>query len=71
MSSINQSISNSVPKALMAIDQDSYVPQQTAIGPYHYRRPEMHEMERYKLGASKWMQKQLHNLRFEDVVTIL
>lgn len=31
-----------VPKLLMASDPDSYVPQQVAIGPYHYWRPELY-----------------------------
>ena len=43
----------SVPKLLMASDPDSYVPQQVAIGPYHYWRPELYEMQRYKIAAAK------------------
>ncbi|XP_054782602.1 putative UPF0481 protein At3g02645 [Prosopis cineraria] len=57
-----------VPKLLMVSDPDSYVPQQVAIGPYHYWRPELYEMERYKLAAAKRFQKQLQNLRLEKFV---
>ena len=49
----------SVPKTLMFSDPDSYTPQEVAIGPYHYWRPELYEMERYKLAAAKRAQR--HN----------
>ncbi|KAJ1410074.1 hypothetical protein SESBI_22310 [Sesbania bispinosa] len=58
-----------VPKLLMASDPDSYVPQQVAIGPYHYWRPELYEMQRYKLAAAKRFQKQLHTtLKLDNLV---
>lgn len=38
-----------VPKLLMASNPDCYVPQQVAIGPYHYWCPELYEMQRYKV----------------------
>ncbi|XP_020535269.1 putative UPF0481 protein At3g02645 [Jatropha curcas] len=57
-----------VPKILMTTDPDSYTPQQVAIGPYHHWRPEVYEMERYKLAAAKRTQKQLRNLKFENLV---
>lgn len=57
-----------VPKTLMASDPDSYTPQQVAIGPYHYWRSELYEMERYKLAAAKRTQKQLEGLKFQDLV---
>ncbi|KAA8540525.1 hypothetical protein F0562_024556 [Nyssa sinensis] len=57
-----------VPKTLMASDPDSYIPQQVAIGPYHYWRPELYEMERYKLSAAKRTQKQLQCLKFQHLV---
>ncbi|KAJ1429156.1 hypothetical protein SESBI_08511 [Sesbania bispinosa] len=58
-----------VPKLLMASDPDSYVPQQVAIGPYHYWRPELYEMQRYKLAAAKRFQKQLHtSLKLDNLV---
>ncbi|XP_054781522.1 putative UPF0481 protein At3g02645 [Prosopis cineraria] len=59
-----------VPKLLMVCDPDSYVPQQVAIGPYHYWRPELYEMQRYKLAAARRFRK--HHLqnhhKFEDLV---
>lgn len=58
-----------VPKTLLSSDPDSYTPQLVAIGPYHYWRPELYEMERYKIAAAKRVQKKLHNnLQFEDLV---
>ncbi|KAK7273254.1 hypothetical protein RIF29_14303 [Crotalaria pallida] len=57
-----------VPKPLMAIDQNCYVPQQVAIGPYHYWRQELYEMERYKLAAAKRYRKKLQSLKLEHVV---
>ncbi|KAL3528921.1 hypothetical protein ACH5RR_008243 [Cinchona calisaya] len=58
----------SVPKTLMASDPDCYVPQQIAIGPYHHWRPELYEMERYKIASAKRTQKQLQSLKFQNVV---
>ncbi|XP_061344250.1 putative UPF0481 protein At3g02645 [Gastrolobium bilobum] len=57
-----------VPKSLMVCDPDSYIPQLVAIGPYHYWRQELHEMERYKLAAAKRFQKQLQSLKLEHLV---
>ncbi|KAF7843218.1 putative UPF0481 protein [Senna tora] len=57
-----------VPKLLMVSDPESYVPQEVAIGPYHYWRPELYEMERYKLAAAKRFQKQLQNQKLEHLV---
>ncbi|OMP01470.1 hypothetical protein COLO4_11836 [Corchorus olitorius] len=58
-----------VPKTLLSSDPDSYTPQEVAIGPYHYWRPELYEMERYKLAAAKRIQKNLcNNLQFDDLV---
>ncbi|XP_060192343.1 putative UPF0481 protein At3g02645 [Lycium barbarum] len=57
-----------VPKALLMSDQDSYVPQLVAIGPYHYWRSDIHDMERYKLAAAKRTQKQLQSLKFQHLV---
>ncbi|XVF74811.1 hypothetical protein PTKIN_Ptkin13bG0141100 [Pterospermum kingtungense] len=58
-----------VPKTLLSSDPDSYTPQLVAVGPYHYWRPELYEMERYKIAAAKRLQRKLHNsLQFEDLV---
>ncbi|PON36887.1 hypothetical protein TorRG33x02_348370 [Trema orientale] len=58
-----------VPKILMASDPDSYIPQEVAIGPYHYWRPELYEMERYKLASAKRTQKHLQSgHKFQDLV---
>ncbi|CAJ1951345.1 unnamed protein product [Sphenostylis stenocarpa] len=58
----------SVPKLLMASDPHSYVPQQVAIGPYHYWRPELFEMQRYKIAAAKRFQKRLQSCKLETLV---
>ncbi|XP_022148847.1 putative UPF0481 protein At3g02645 [Momordica charantia] len=52
----------------MAIDPDSYTPQEVAIGPYHYWRQELYEMERYKIAAAKRAQKQLQSPKFHNIV---
>ncbi|KAK9923042.1 hypothetical protein M0R45_031477 [Rubus argutus] len=57
-----------VPKSLLASDPESYTPQQVAIGPYHYCRPELHDMNRYKVTAAKRTQKQLQSLKFQHLV---
>ena len=58
----------SVPKLLRACDPASYIPQQVALGPYHYWRPELYEMQRYKLAAAKRFQKQLQSLKFDNII---
>ncbi|KAH7855222.1 hypothetical protein Vadar_022564 [Vaccinium darrowii] len=58
----------SVPKNLLASDPDSYIPQQVALGPYHHWRPELYDMERYKLAAAKRTQKQLQTIKFHHLV---
>ena len=57
-----------VPKTLMASKPDSYVPQEVALGPYHPWRPELYEMERYKLAAARRIQKYLQSLKFHSLV---
>ncbi|PRQ32398.1 hypothetical protein RchiOBHm_Chr5g0045931 [Rosa chinensis] len=48
-----------VPKSLLASDPESYTPQRVAVVPYHYWRPELYEMQIYKVAAAKQTQKQL------------
>ncbi|XP_058111592.1 putative UPF0481 protein At3g02645 [Magnolia sinica] len=59
-----------VPRILVATKPDAYIPQQIALGPYHHWRPELYEMERYKVAASKRIQKQLKSLKFQDIVDL-
>ncbi|DAD49778.1 TPA_asm: hypothetical protein HUJ06_032019 [Nelumbo nucifera] len=60
-----------VPKTLISTNPEAYVPQLVALGPYHHWRPELYEMERYKLAADKRTQKQLQSLKFQDLITKL
>lgn len=57
-----------VPKTLIANIADAYIPQQFALGPHHYWRPELFEMERYKLAAAKRTQKSLQSVKFQHPV---
>ncbi|KAG7998137.1 hypothetical protein I3843_01G243300 [Carya illinoinensis] len=57
-----------VPKALLATNPEYYIPQEVALGPYHFWRPELYEMQRYKLAAAKRIQKQLKDLKFQNLV---
>lgn len=57
-----------VPRSLVANNSNAYIPQQVALGPYHYWRPELYEMERYKLAAAKRTQKSLQSIKFQDLV---
>ncbi|KAL5988130.1 hypothetical protein ACLOJK_035893 [Asimina triloba] len=61
------SISN-VPKQLLATKPEAYVPQEVALGPYHYWRPELYQMERYKISAAKRTQKRLKTADFRTLV---
>ncbi|CAJ1951343.1 unnamed protein product [Sphenostylis stenocarpa] len=58
----------SVPKLLRVCEPDSYIPQQVALGPYHYWRPELYEMQRHKLAAAKRFHKQLQSLNLDNLV---
>ena len=42
-----------VPPVLRATRPEAYLPHHFALGPYHCDRPELRDMERYKLAAAK------------------
>ncbi|KAM7254318.1 hypothetical protein ACFE04_032000 [Oxalis oulophora] len=59
-----------VPKTLLLSHPDSYTPQEISIGPYHYWRPELYHMERYKLAAARRIGQKLlqNNVKFQTLV---
>ncbi|KAM3194878.1 hypothetical protein ACQJBY_071113 [Aegilops geniculata] len=59
-----------VPKQLLVHKPEAYVPQFIALGPYHHWRPELYEMERYKLAAARRAQRRLRpaGLKLEALV---
>ncbi|ERN14276.1 putative UPF0481 protein At3g02645 [Amborella trichopoda] len=60
-----------VPKPLSNIKPEAFTPQLVGIGPYHHCRPELYEMQRYKLSAARRAQKQwgkLHCYKLQSVV---
>ncbi|CAL4915141.1 unnamed protein product [Urochloa decumbens] len=59
-----------VPKPLLCIKSDAYIPQLVAIGPYHHSREELCDMERYKLSAAKRAQSHLPGMDFQQLVDI-
>ncbi|KAL4584592.1 hypothetical protein LXL04_009196 [Taraxacum kok-saghyz] len=59
-----------VPKVLLATDPESYIPQEVALGPFHHWRPEVYDMQRYKLAAARRIQKHM-NSSFERIVEIM
>lgn len=59
-----------VPKVLLATDPESYIPQQVALGPFHHWRPEVYDMQRYKLAAARRTQKDM-NVSFERIIEMM
>nr|GEU94934.1 putative UPF0481 protein At3g02645 [Tanacetum cinerariifolium] len=59
-----------VPQVLLATDPESYIPQEVALGPFHHWRPEIYDMQRYKLAAARRTQKSM-NVSFERIVEIM
>ncbi|KAF8389165.1 hypothetical protein HHK36_025858 [Tetracentron sinense] len=57
-----------VPKTLISIKQEAYIPQQVALGPYHHWRPELYEMDRYKLSSARRTQKQFRNMKLPNLM---
>ncbi len=58
----------SVPKTLLSLKPEVYIPQLVALGPYHHHRLELLEMERYKLTSAIRVQKKLLQIKFRDLV---
>jgi Plant protein of unknown function len=60
-----------VPKPLLTIKPELYVPQILSLGPYHHLRDEVQHMERYKIASAKRVQNQLREMmRFQDLVDV-
>lgn len=57
-----------VPKELLAMRPEAYIPQSISIGPYHRCRSELHDMDRYKLAAARRFQKKINGRKFESVI---
>ncbi|KAL7239578.1 hypothetical protein ACSBR2_005472 [Camellia fascicularis] len=57
-----------VPTTISAFKPEAYTPQLMGLGPYHHFRPELYEMERYKLAAGSRLQKQFKSLEFKQLV---
>ncbi|XP_038988017.1 putative UPF0481 protein At3g02645 [Phoenix dactylifera] len=58
----------SVPKTLLSIKPEAYIPELFALGPYHHWHPQLYEMERYKLATAKRTQKQLQSIKLRQLV---
>lgn len=60
-----------VPKPLLTIKPELYVPQILSLGPYHHFQEEVQHMERYKIASAKRVQNQLRDMmRFQDLVDL-
>nr|XP_043618281.1 putative UPF0481 protein At3g02645 [Erigeron canadensis] len=59
-----------VPKVLLATNPECYIPQQVALGPFHHWRPEVYDMQRFKLAAARRTQKYM-NVSFDRIVEIM
>lgn len=58
-----------VPKPLLSIKPELYVPQILSLGPYHHFREEVQHMERYKIASAKRVQNELREMmKFQDLV---
>ncbi|GLJ35890.1 hypothetical protein SUGI_0720220 [Cryptomeria japonica] len=57
-----------VPKELLAVKPEAYIPQRISIGPYHQCRSELYEMERYKVAATRRFRQRIEGRNFESVV---
>ncbi|XP_057507753.1 putative UPF0481 protein At3g02645 [Actinidia eriantha] len=57
-----------VPTTLSSFKPEAYTPQLIGLGPYHHFRPELYEMERYKIAAASRVQNQFQSLEFKQLV---
>ncbi|KAH7854538.1 hypothetical protein Vadar_015041 [Vaccinium darrowii] len=57
-----------VPAKLSVFKPEAYVPQVIGLGPYHHFRPELYEMERYKLASASRLQQAFKTLEFKQLV---
>ncbi|GLJ35849.1 hypothetical protein SUGI_0719610 [Cryptomeria japonica] len=58
-----------VPKEPLTVKPEAYIPQCVSIGPYHYLRPQLFEIERYKIAVARRFEKTLTGYcNFESVV---
>lgn len=60
-----------VPTTISAFKPKAYTPQLIGLGPYHRFRPELYEMERYKVAAATRVQKEFKSLEFKQLVDVL
>ncbi|XP_042508156.1 putative UPF0481 protein At3g02645 [Macadamia integrifolia] len=57
-----------IPKTLLSVKPDCFIPHQIALGPYHHWREELYEMESHKVAAARRAQRQFQSLKFENLV---
>ncbi|XP_058215785.1 putative UPF0481 protein At3g02645 [Rhododendron vialii] len=60
-----------VPTTMSAFKPEAYTPQLIGLGPYHRFRPELYEMERYKVAAATRVRKEFRSLEFKQLVDML
>ncbi|KAG5559531.1 hypothetical protein RHGRI_009156 [Rhododendron griersonianum] len=58
-----------VPATLSVSKPKAYTPQVIGLGPYHHFRPELYDMERYKLAAASKLQQEFRSLEFKQLVS--
>ncbi|KAH0652244.1 putative UPF0481 protein At3g02645 [Solanum tuberosum] len=57
-----------IPKTLTHHKPEAYTPQLIGMGPYHHLRPDLYQMERYKLAAIKHILQPVQILNFEHLL---
>ncbi|XP_055824456.1 putative UPF0481 protein At3g02645 [Solanum dulcamara] len=57
-----------VPKTLTHLKPEAYTPQLIGMGPFHHLRPDLYQMERYKLAAIKDILEPAQILNFEHLL---